>query len=85
MTFDQNFFCSVGVLAVSSDGHLHYWDNALRDRSVPSYNGTVDIGSANVMIIQPIIENSRAIIFTTEGSLLLLHLPSSSQVYTIYV
>ena len=72
---------SVGVLAVSGDGHLYYWDNALRERSAPSSDGTVDIGSGRVIVSRPVLQDSRAVLLTSNGSLLLIQPPSNSQVY----
>jgi hypothetical protein len=72
----------VGVLAVSGDGHIYYWDNALRERSAPSSDGTVDVGSGHVIVSRPVLQDSRAVLLTSKGSLLLIQPPSNSQVYT---
>ncbi|CAI8057983.1 Nuclear pore complex protein Nup133 [Geodia barretti] len=69
----------VGVLAVSGDGHLYYWDNALRERSAPSSDGTVDVGSGRVIVSRPVLQDSRAVLLTSNGSLLLIQPPSNSQ------
>jgi nuclear pore complex protein Nup133 len=69
----------VGVLAVSGDGHIYYWDNALRERSAPSSDGTVDVGSGHVIVSRPVLQDSRAVLLTSKGSLLLIQPPSNSQ------
>ena len=69
------------MLAASADGHLYYWDNALRERSAPSSNGTVDVGSGHVIVSRPVLQDSRAALFTSGGGLFLVQLPSSSVVW----
>lgn len=71
---------SVSLLAVSPDGHLHYWSNVLRELSAPSVDGIVGVGTDQVIIATPILQENGVVLFTSEGHLFLLPLPSESRV-----
>ena len=77
----MSVYVSVSLLAASLDGHLHYWDNILRERPTPSEDGMVDVGTGRVIVATPILKNSGVILFTSEGRLFLVSLPSQSQVH----
>ena len=77
-------FFSIGILGVSRGCHLHYWDNALKERSAPSANGMADVGSSHVIVSRPVLHGNAVVLFTSTGSLLLVQLPSTTQVYTLY-
>lgn len=77
-------FFSVSLLAATPDGHLHYWGNALRERSTPSVDGTVDVGTDQVTVATPILRGSGVVLFTSEGHLFFIPLPSESRVTTTH-
>ena len=76
---------SFSLFAAAPGGRLHYWGNVLREQSAPSVNGTVDVGTGHVIMATPILGDTEVILFTSEGCLFRVHLPSPSQVQHIHI